>query len=410
MKASVNRSVLVGIISIGMAIGSSACLAASFDCTKARSPVEKAICSDAALSQLDDELGATFRKAVAENPQVRQQQTTWLRNTRDKCETVDCLVTVYRAQIQDLGGATAQAPNAPPPASAVTAESNPLALFLDAKAFIGNSALLQEYSWSNPKQPVFGKQPAEWTDQDFQLLEDKLRAQILSERRDAAERLQRVPGLKRTPDEDSIYLVSKRALDNAISLIPKFKYWAGQAREKVRIEEAAQQERAERQEAQQQALAAQQARDAARRQDQLLEQERQRQANEVQRQKDDALRQAEAQKKASSESMVMNLEILAVVLFLVGAGWYWNRFVRNRCPNCKSSSFDRVSETEIDRWRGTRQVTEKHSRGTNTRHVQDTFVKRRLDYRCSHCQQEWSKERQESVGGSSNFDRFIAGY
>ena len=105
-----------------------------------------------------------------------------------------------------------------------------------------------------------------------------------------------------------------------------------------------------------------------------------------------------------------NLQILLAVIAAAIGGWFWNKFIRNRCPNCKSASFDRVNGTEIDRWRGTKEVTEQRSRGTNTRHVQTTYVKMLFGYRCKTCQHEWAKERQEELGASSAIDRFFSGY
>lgn len=44
------------------------CFAASFDCTKAKSPVEKAICSDAELGKLDEDLSKVYKDALKEHP------------------------------------------------------------------------------------------------------------------------------------------------------------------------------------------------------------------------------------------------------------------------------------------------------------------------------------------------------
>jgi uncharacterized protein YecT (DUF1311 family) len=87
---------------IGLVIESSPVLAASFDCSKAGTAVEKMICSDAVLSRLDEELAGKYQ-SVSSSPQVKQQQRDWLRNIRNKCETTDCLVAAYRTQIQSIG-------------------------------------------------------------------------------------------------------------------------------------------------------------------------------------------------------------------------------------------------------------------------------------------------------------------
>lgn len=100
---------------------------------------------------------------------------------------------------------------------------------------------------------------------------------------------------------------------------------------------------------------------------------------------------------------------------LVAAGaavglWGWNRFVRNRCPNCRETAFEKTGETEVDRWRATKEVSERNSRGTNTRHVQTTFVNVLFAYKCNHCHHEWTKQRKEELGSASKLTRFFAGY
>lgn len=104
--------------------------------------------------------------------------------------------------------------------------------------------------------------------------------------------------------------------------------------------------------------------------------------------------------------------LLYVLLTVAGAIglWGWNRFIRNRCPNCKETTFEKTGETEVDRWRATKAVSERNSRGTNTRHVQTTFVNIQFAYKCNHCHHEWMKQRKEELGSASQISRFFAGY
>jgi hypothetical protein len=94
--------------------------------------------------------------------------------------------------------------------------------------------------------------------------------------------------------------------------------------------------------------------------------------------------------------------VLAGIAAAIG-GWYWNRFVRNRCPICKSTSFDTISVTEIDRWRGTKAVTKTvpNSRGIKgqsykdvTKHVAATYVKNSHRLKCNSCQNVWEVEKE----------------
>jgi len=383
MKTTLRCNAIAGFFLAGLALGLPIAQAASFDCTKAQSPVEKMVCADPALSQLDEELSTTFRRAVANDPQIRQQQQAWLRDTREKCGTVECLTTAYRSQIQTLIGqpsAAAPAPNAVSPTPAAPVENNPLAQMIDARDFVGRSEPFQEYFWSEPTRKPFGKATTEWTDQDFQVLEQKLRERIATERNTAAERY-RQSGQRTNPDDDSIYQNYKQALDEAIASIPKFKSWVGLAREKVQAAET-----------------------------QRVQAEQKRQADELQRQQEEAQRQVEFQQLQEKRNQQQNLWILAAIAALVIGGWCWNKFVRNRCPSCKSTSYDTISREETDRWRGTKQVTEKHSRGKNTRHVQTTYVTMHYVFCCKACRHEWSKDRKEEHGENSLYDRFLSGF
>jgi uncharacterized protein len=81
--------------------------AASFDCTTARTQVEKLVCKDETLSRLDSDLGNAYRLALnyatpADKPRMLSEQEQWLATVRDKCENVGCLVSAYAARIRAL--------------------------------------------------------------------------------------------------------------------------------------------------------------------------------------------------------------------------------------------------------------------------------------------------------------------
>ena len=81
--------------------------AASFDCTKAATAVEKMICADADLSKLDKELGEAYAQARARSEDqkaIRSDQLSWLRGIRDACADAGCLREVYEKQIALLIG------------------------------------------------------------------------------------------------------------------------------------------------------------------------------------------------------------------------------------------------------------------------------------------------------------------
>lgn len=79
--------------------------AASFDCEKATSEVEKLICEDHTLSKVDEDLAALYAKTLkqaADPLLVKKQQSEWLRNSRDKCTNVSCLRDAYATRIKGL--------------------------------------------------------------------------------------------------------------------------------------------------------------------------------------------------------------------------------------------------------------------------------------------------------------------
>lgn len=82
---------------------------ASFDCEKASTAVERLICSSSHLSELDAELSQRYEKALpfssispTNEPVVRKQQREWLRNVRNKCKDQSCLISAYRARIEQF--------------------------------------------------------------------------------------------------------------------------------------------------------------------------------------------------------------------------------------------------------------------------------------------------------------------
>jgi uncharacterized protein YjbI with pentapeptide repeats/uncharacterized protein YecT (DUF1311 family) len=78
---------------------------ASFDCAAAGTRVERMICAEGAYSlrQLDRELAAVYRRAVAADPSVAASQRAWLAE-RDRCADSICLERAYAARAGALVG------------------------------------------------------------------------------------------------------------------------------------------------------------------------------------------------------------------------------------------------------------------------------------------------------------------
>ena len=75
--------------------------AASFDCAKAGTKVEKLICSTPSLSELDSDLADIYKDALRKDSSLRQQQLSWIKE-RNKCNDASCLESSYKDRLDDL--------------------------------------------------------------------------------------------------------------------------------------------------------------------------------------------------------------------------------------------------------------------------------------------------------------------
>jgi uncharacterized protein len=79
--------------------------AASFPCEKAATAVEKSICANEVVSELDEHLGRYYTAARAAlgagKTCLAQDQKTWLK-TRNACKDANCLKRVYLARLAAL--------------------------------------------------------------------------------------------------------------------------------------------------------------------------------------------------------------------------------------------------------------------------------------------------------------------
>lgn len=97
------RRLLIALL--GALMISSLCCAASINCANSSTNVDRIICNDRQLSNLDDQLGQSYRKALqsAENfSALRDEQVQWLKNVRNKCSDEFCLKHVYLSRIRNL--------------------------------------------------------------------------------------------------------------------------------------------------------------------------------------------------------------------------------------------------------------------------------------------------------------------
>lgn len=81
--------------------------AASFDCAKAATAVEKIVCADKEISALDDELNRLYqqRLAVALDQQgMKSMQRNWLKALGERCKDAACVKMDYEIQVETLKG------------------------------------------------------------------------------------------------------------------------------------------------------------------------------------------------------------------------------------------------------------------------------------------------------------------
>lgn len=82
-------------------------VAASFDCSEARTTVEKMICGNKELSRLDSLLADTFKRTLnnkqpAESEALIKDQRRWLKTVRNRCMDEACLSKTMHDRINDL--------------------------------------------------------------------------------------------------------------------------------------------------------------------------------------------------------------------------------------------------------------------------------------------------------------------
>ena len=96
----------IGLVSVGLAVSAKA---ASFDCSRAATTVEKLICATPRLSALDDLMHKDYMAISASNigdaarAQLKSSQRAWLK-TRNGCQDAACIENSYSARMDQVCG------------------------------------------------------------------------------------------------------------------------------------------------------------------------------------------------------------------------------------------------------------------------------------------------------------------
>jgi uncharacterized protein len=78
---------------------------AAMDCGRAKTNAEKMLCSNARLMQADELLAQAWRDAIrrgVDPKDLMEGQRAWLRDVRDACNDVECMLRAYQDRIADL--------------------------------------------------------------------------------------------------------------------------------------------------------------------------------------------------------------------------------------------------------------------------------------------------------------------
>lgn len=96
---------IIDVITEKFSDNKSVAIKPSFDCGKASSFIENAICASEELSSLDNELMKKYKMglSVSNNSKIlKTEQRDWLKNSRNKCENESCLKIAYINRINNL--------------------------------------------------------------------------------------------------------------------------------------------------------------------------------------------------------------------------------------------------------------------------------------------------------------------
>ncbi len=93
------------VLAITLALAVPAPVLAALDCSRAKSNAEKLLCSNSRLAYADERMALAFRRAIhrgADPRMLMEAQRAWIRDARDVCNDVECMLNAYEERISDL--------------------------------------------------------------------------------------------------------------------------------------------------------------------------------------------------------------------------------------------------------------------------------------------------------------------
>jgi len=95
----------LAVLAITFALAVPAPVMAALDCSRAKTNVEKLLCSNPRLAEADDRMALAFRSAIrrgADPKMLMEAQRAWIHDARDVCNDVECILKAYEERISDL--------------------------------------------------------------------------------------------------------------------------------------------------------------------------------------------------------------------------------------------------------------------------------------------------------------------
>lgn len=93
------------VLAITIALAVAAPVLAALDCSRAKTNVEKLLCSNPRLAKADQRMSLAFRGAIhrgADPRMLMEAQRAWIDDARDVCNDVPCMLKAYEERISDL--------------------------------------------------------------------------------------------------------------------------------------------------------------------------------------------------------------------------------------------------------------------------------------------------------------------
>ncbi|MGL5086670.1 MAG: lysozyme inhibitor LprI family protein [Clostridium sp.] len=100
MRSALSATLSAGLVAVGLLVSGNV-VAAGFDCAKAGTKIEKQICANPTLDQLDFELNRAYYAAIQIDG-VRQGQRDWVKTIRNNAPNDDIMIIVYNQRIAEL--------------------------------------------------------------------------------------------------------------------------------------------------------------------------------------------------------------------------------------------------------------------------------------------------------------------